>query len=93
MPDGTTKIVQLYNLNKIPPDLNLQANFSLTRSTTLFATADHVLTGKTYVQTTDALTGYIPEYFSWRQLQNGGVRVVVGAQMSLENISRLWGRP
>jgi iron complex outermembrane recepter protein len=92
MPDGTTKTVQLYNLNQTPPDLNLQANFILNRSTTLFASADHVLTSSTYVRTTDALTGYIPDYFSWRQLQNGGVRVAVGAQISLENLPRLWGR-
>ncbi len=90
LPDGTTKNVQLYNTNQTPIDLNLQANFTLNKSTTLFASADHVLSSKVYVRTTDSLTGYIPDYFSYRQLQNGGVRFAVGAQINFESLPRLW---
>lgn len=93
MPDGSTQLVQLYDLNKVPPDVNIQINFVLSKRVRLFATGDHVLSGRTYRRISDAQTNLLPEYASWREMTNSGVRIAAGAEVSLENISRLWGRP
>lgn len=82
MPDGTAGVVQYYNLNKNRPDLNLQANYVLTRHFTLFANANRVLTESTYGRVGDELTGLQPEYASWRTKQNRGISFAAGVNAS-----------
>jgi hypothetical protein len=78
LPDGTSRVVQYYNLNKIPAELNLQANYVLNKNFTLFATANRVLTGKVYGEISDEQTGYQPSYANYRTVQDRGVAIAVG---------------
>jgi hypothetical protein len=78
MPDGSTQSVQFYNLNKVPPEVNVQANFVINKNFTVFATANRILTGRVVSQVTDQQTGYLPEWASWRQAQERGIAFSAG---------------
>lgn len=80
MPDGTANTVWFYNLNKVPPEVNLQANYILNRRYTIFATANRVLSDKTYGRISDSITGYMPDYASYRTLQARGIALALGAR-------------
>ena len=83
MPDGSANTVWFYNLNKVPAEVNLQANFMVNRRLSLFGVANRVLSAKTYGQIADSMTGYIPDYATYRTLQDRGVAVSVGAHLRL----------
>jgi hypothetical protein len=82
LPDGTTQAVQFYNLNKVPPEVNVQANYVLNKNFTLFATANRILTGRVTSQISDSQTGYMPEWASWRNSQQRGVALSAGVNAS-----------
>ncbi len=78
LPDGTTQAVQFYNLNKVPPEVNLQANYVINKNFTVFATANRILTGRVTTQIADTQTGYMPEWASWRNAAERGVALAMG---------------
>jgi hypothetical protein len=80
LPDGTANTVWFYNLNKIPPEVNLQGNFIINKRYSIFAVANRVLSVKTYGRISDAMTGYLPDYASYRTLQDRGIAVSLGAR-------------
>lgn len=82
LPDGTTAPVQFYNLNKVPPEVNLQANYILNKNFTFFASANRILTGRVTSQVSDAQTGYLPEWASWRNAQERGIALSAGVTAS-----------
>lgn len=82
MPDGTTAVVQYYNLNKRPVDINVQANYVFNKHFTFFATANRVGAPRIFNQISDAITGYQPDYASYRSMQDRGVAVALGVNAS-----------
>lgn len=86
MPDGSTRTVQLYNLNVVPPEINVQANYVLNRSCTLFAVFNRVASDRTYGRISDAETKLMPDYAHWRTMQNRGIAISVGATMNFERL-------
>ncbi len=82
LPDGTTQSVQFYNLNKVPPEVNLQANYVLNKNFTFFATANRVLTGRVTSQISDTQTGYLPDWASWRDSRERGIAFSAGVTAS-----------
>ena len=78
MPDGTTKSVQFYNHNKVPPEVNIQANYVLNKNFTFFATANRIVTGTVTSQVSDVQSGYLPEWASWRQSRDRGIAFSAG---------------
>lgn len=82
LPDGTTASVQFYNLNKVPPEVNVQANYVLNKHFTLFATANRILTGRVTSQVADDQTDFMPEWASYRQAVERGVALSAGITAS-----------
>jgi iron complex outermembrane receptor protein len=78
LPDGTTAQVQFYNHNKVPPEVNVQANYVLNKNFMLFATANRIVTGTVTSRVSDAETGYLPDWASWRQSVDRGVAFSAG---------------
>jgi iron complex outermembrane recepter protein len=78
LPDGTTKTVQFYNPNKVPAEVNIQGNYLLSKRLTLFAVANRVLSQRTYGRITDSITRYMPDYASYRTLQDRGIALSAG---------------
>ena len=70
--------MQFYNLNKVPPEVNLQANYVINKNFTVFATANRILTGRVTSRVADTRTGYLPEWASWRQAAERGVALAMG---------------
>jgi hypothetical protein len=79
LPDGTNKVIQLYNLNEFPPEVRMQANYVFNKYVTLFATAERVFSRKTYTRISDQQTGYIPEWATYRNYSDRGIAFAVGA--------------
>jgi TonB-dependent receptor len=82
MPDGTTKTVQLYNMNVNPAEVNVQANYFLNKHTTLFAVANRVLSARTYGRIADAMTGMMPGWATWRTVNDRGVQLSAGVEVN-----------
>ncbi|MDQ5978702.1 MAG: hypothetical protein QG602_1676 [Verrucomicrobiota bacterium] len=78
LPDGTTRTLQMYNLNETPPDVRVQANYVLNKNFTLFATAERLFTSEVHSQIADAVTGYQPEWASYRGYTNRGMALSLG---------------
>lgn len=78
LPDGTQKQLQLYALNKFPPELRLQANYVINKNFSLFATGERLLSAKTYSRSADVVTGYLPEWATYRQMNDRGIAIAAG---------------
>jgi TonB-dependent receptor len=79
MPDGTSRQIQLYNLNEFPPEVRIQANYVLNKKVTLFATVERVMSAHSYTRISDQQTGYIPEWATYRNFSDRGIAFAVGA--------------
>jgi len=79
LPDGTSRQIQLYNLNKFPAEVRMQANYVLNKHFTLFGTAERLVSRNSYTRISDAVTGYIPEWATYRNFSDRGIAFALGA--------------
>lgn len=79
LPDGTNRAIQLYNLNEIPPEVRIQADYVLNKNISLFATVERVVSRNRYTRISDDQTGYMPEWATYRNLSDRGVAFALGA--------------
>lgn len=74
----TNQSVTLYNLNKNPATVSVQLNYILNKNIKFFASANKVLETTTQSRIADALTGYMPDWSTYRQLSDRGVAISAG---------------
>jgi TonB-dependent receptor len=79
LPDGTNRAIQLYNLNEMPPEVRLQADYVLNKNFSLFATVERVLSRNRYTRLSDDQTGYMPEWATYRNYSDRGIAFALGA--------------
>jgi hypothetical protein len=79
LPDGTRRVVQMYNLNEFPPEVRLQADYVLNKNFSLFATVERVFSRETYTRQSDAYSNLMPEWATYRNYSDRGVAFALGA--------------
>ncbi|WP_438480953.1 carboxypeptidase-like regulatory domain-containing protein [Oleiharenicola lentus] len=77
LPDGTSRVLQLYNLNDIPPDVRVQANYVINKNFTAFVTAERLFSSKTY-QLLDDSVDLLPAYANYRRMDDRGIAIAAG---------------